>query len=98
MGQDRSVGLTLEAFERTNLRTLICVLRIARCPLDHRYFPLFIFGHGADADSMVSMPMSAPAAVPDEEGESEEVEPTDACEMMLCTTKQKKRKGVCSTR
>jgi hypothetical protein len=61
-----------------------------------RYFPLFIFGHGADpaADSMVSMPMSAPAAVPDEEGESEEVEPTDACEMMLCTTKQKKRKGV----
>ena len=32
--------------------------------------------------------------VPDEEGEGEEVEPTDACEMMLCTTKQKKRKGV----
>lgn len=43
---------------------------------------------------MISLPMSAPAAVPDEEGEGEVVAPTDTCEMMLCTTKQKKRKGV----
>eukprot|EP00038_Savillea_parva_P006808 m.166005 g.166005 ORF g.166005 m.166005 type:complete len:584 (+) comp12635_c0_seq1:336-2087(+) len=63
-----------------------------------QYFPLFIFKsqdeRAPEPDSMVSMPMSAPAAVPHEEGEGEVVQPTDSCEMMLCTTKQKKRKGV----
>mmetsp|Transcript_34796 Transcript_34796/g.104864 ORF Transcript_34796/g.104864 Transcript_34796/m.104864 type:complete len:569 (-) Transcript_34796:72-1778(-) len=62
-----------------------------------QYFPLFIFQSTDDTpegDSMVSMPMSAPAPVPHEEGEGEVVAPKDSCEMMLCTTKQKKRKGV----
>jgi hypothetical protein len=64
-----------------------------------QYFPLFIFQERDEKfpqpDSMmIPMPMSAPAAVPDEEGEGEVVAPKDSCEMMLCTTKQKKRKGV----
>jgi len=62
-----------------------------------QYFPLFIFGNStveSGLKSMVQMPMAAPAAVPDEDQAVDTLQPKDVCEMLLCTTKQKKRKGV----
>ena len=43
---------------------------------------------------MIAMPMAAPAAVPEENENMTLASPKDACEMLFCTTKQKKRKGV----
>lgn len=66
-----------------------------------QYFPSFLFGASGDgkavelpAGSMFAMPMAAPAAVPEENENTTLASPKDACEMLFCTTKQKKRKGV----
>eukprot|EP00040_Diaphanoeca_grandis_P030298 m.178843 g.178843 ORF g.178843 m.178843 type:complete len:631 (+) comp31953_c2_seq19:315-2207(+) len=62
-----------------------------------QYFPLFLFGsNGKDNEgiAMVSLPMAAPAAVPNDTETADITSPKDACEMLFCTTKQKKRKGV----
>eukprot|EP00040_Diaphanoeca_grandis_P005014 m.30970 g.30970 ORF g.30970 m.30970 type:complete len:438 (+) comp16374_c0_seq1:257-1570(+) len=61
-----------------------------------QYFPLFLFGSDDhDRIAMVSLPMAAPAPVPQDMGDDPESPASkDMCEMMFCTTKQKKRKGV----
>merc|ERR1719272_377992 len=66
-----------------------------------QYFPFFAFGQDNEPNknrvSMVSLPMAAPAPVPQEMlGNDNPASKLDdvMCEMMFCTTKQKKCKGV----
>lgn len=63
------------------------------------YFPMFSVVKAEDDKvteaPMASLPLSAPAPVPrNGPGLKEELGQKDACEMMLCSTKQKKRKGM----
>eukprot|EP00039_Didymoeca_costata_P031516 m.35131 g.35131 ORF g.35131 m.35131 type:complete len:486 (-) comp8839_c0_seq2:955-2412(-) len=63
------------------------------------YFPLFSLKKAVDEAvmeaPMASLPLSAPAPVPRHDKEqAQKLAPKEVCEMMLCSTKQKKRKGM----